>query len=146
MGCVASICFEEEKRINEGRVRSLEEEIRVMKYTREKEIEVYEQHYMEMLFLKEMERKNKYPKEIKMEGSSCSYCHGRSQYVVAVEEARRDDAVEKWKQLYLTIKTELDDLIHRTDIGQGAIRLYIHANFFFLTRHYYAWLYLVLSF
>ncbi|XVE81500.1 hypothetical protein DITRI_Ditri15bG0069500 [Diplodiscus trichospermus] len=30
------------------------------------------------------------------------------------ERARRDEAVEKWKQLYLAIKTELDDLIQRT--------------------------------
>ncbi|XWS09073.1 hypothetical protein CRYUN_Cryun40dG0054900 [Craigia yunnanensis] len=30
------------------------------------------------------------------------------------EWARRDEAVEKWKQLYLAIKTELDDLIQRT--------------------------------
>lgn len=31
------------------------------------------------------------------------------------ERARRDEAVEKWKQLYLAIKTELDDLIQRTN-------------------------------
>ncbi|KAG6517738.1 hypothetical protein ZIOFF_021136 [Zingiber officinale] len=30
------------------------------------------------------------------------------------EQARREEAVEKWKQLYLAIKTELDDLIRRT--------------------------------
>ncbi|KAJ0093292.1 hypothetical protein Patl1_25768 [Pistacia atlantica] len=34
------------------------------------------------------------------------------------ERARRDEAVEKWKQLYLTIKTELDDLVQRTH-GDG---------------------------
>ncbi|MCD7469625.1 hypothetical protein HAX54_008767 [Datura stramonium] len=34
------------------------------------------------------------------------------------EEARRDEAIEKWKQLYFAIKIELDDLIHRT-INQG---------------------------
>lgn len=33
------------------------------------------------------------------------------------ERARRDEAVEKWKQLYLEIKTELDDLIQRTYDG-----------------------------
>ena len=33
------------------------------------------------------------------------------------ERARRDEAVEKWKQLYLAIKTELDDLIQRTASG-----------------------------
>ncbi|KAM7252833.1 hypothetical protein ACFE04_008784 [Oxalis oulophora] len=30
------------------------------------------------------------------------------------ERMWRDEAVEKWKRLYLAIKTELDDLIHRT--------------------------------
>lgn len=33
------------------------------------------------------------------------------------ERARRDEAVEKWKQLYLAIKNELDDLIQRTYDG-----------------------------
>ncbi|GKV35328.1 hypothetical protein SLE2022_154210 [Rubroshorea leprosula] len=33
---------------------------------------------------------------------------------VREERARRNEAVEKWKQLYLAIKTELDDLIQRT--------------------------------
>lgn len=30
------------------------------------------------------------------------------------EQARRDETVEKWKQLYFAIKVELDDLIQRT--------------------------------
>lgn len=34
------------------------------------------------------------------------------------ERARRDEAVEKWKQLYLAIKMELDDLIRTTYCGQ----------------------------
>lgn len=33
------------------------------------------------------------------------------------ERARRDETVEKWKQLYLAIKVELDDLIQRTHRG-----------------------------
>lgn len=33
------------------------------------------------------------------------------------ERARRDETVEKWKQLYLAIKMELDDLIQRTHHG-----------------------------
>lgn len=33
------------------------------------------------------------------------------------ERARRDETVEKWKQLYLAIKIELDDLIRRTHCG-----------------------------
>ncbi|GAV70456.1 hypothetical protein CFOL_v3_13954 [Cephalotus follicularis] len=35
------------------------------------------------------------------------------------ERAWRDEAVEKWKRLYLAIKTELDDLLHKTDRGDG---------------------------
>ncbi|KAL7251329.1 hypothetical protein ACSBR1_013210 [Camellia fascicularis] len=37
------------------------------------------------------------------------------------ERASRDEAVEKWKKLYLAIKIELDDLIQRTHQGE---RLY----------------------
>ncbi|KAF5738535.1 hypothetical protein HS088_TW13G01435 [Tripterygium wilfordii] len=36
------------------------------------------------------------------------------------ERVWRDEAVEKWKQLYLAIKTELDDLLQRTHIHHGA--------------------------
>ncbi|KAF3457489.1 hypothetical protein FNV43_RR02147 [Rhamnella rubrinervis] len=35
------------------------------------------------------------------------------------ERARRDETVEKWKQLYLAIKVELDDLIQRTHREDG---------------------------
>ncbi|KAG5588312.1 hypothetical protein H5410_048746 [Solanum commersonii] len=35
------------------------------------------------------------------------------------EEARRDEAIEKWKQLYFAIKIELDELICRTNQGRG---------------------------
>ncbi|KAF8402012.1 hypothetical protein HHK36_012963 [Tetracentron sinense] len=34
------------------------------------------------------------------------------------EQARRDATVHRWKQLYLAIKTELDDLILRTHRGE----------------------------
>lgn len=37
------------------------------------------------------------------------------------EQARRDDAVEKWKQLYFAIKIELDDLIQRTIQGTALL-------------------------
>ncbi|WOL19279.1 golgin subfamily A member 6-like protein 22 [Canna indica] len=48
-------------------------------------------------------------------------CLGASGYLVECmkdEQARREETVEKWKQLYLTIKTELDDLIRRTREGE----------------------------
>ncbi|KAM7485327.1 hypothetical protein LguiA_001336 [Lonicera macranthoides] len=37
------------------------------------------------------------------------------------ERAWQDEAVEKWKKLYLDIKVELDDLITRTNQGQGIL-------------------------
>ncbi|KAJ4841161.1 hypothetical protein Tsubulata_016925 [Turnera subulata] len=53
-----------------------------------------------------------------------------SKYSFFVEQMReerlwRDEAVEKWKKLYLDIKTELDDLIQRTNPGGG---LYLRAE------------------
>lgn len=39
------------------------------------------------------------------------------------EQERREQAVEKWKQLYLAIKAELDALILRTKEGDAAISL-----------------------
>lgn len=44
------------------------------------------------------------------------------------ERARRDEAVEKWKQLYLAIKMELDDLIQRTNHGTCYISLSLSHN------------------
>ncbi|KAA8527841.1 hypothetical protein F0562_035290 [Nyssa sinensis] len=41
------------------------------------------------------------------------------------DRAQRDEAVEKWKRLYLAIKIELDDLIERTHQGE---RLYWRAE------------------
>lgn len=35
------------------------------------------------------------------------------------EEHAREEAVEKWKRLYLAIKNELDNLIYRTNQGEG---------------------------
>ncbi|WOK92933.1 golgin subfamily A member 6-like protein 22 [Canna indica] len=37
------------------------------------------------------------------------------------EQAQRHEAVEKWKQLYLAIKAELDQLIHKTQRAGGRI-------------------------
>ncbi|MED6175454.1 hypothetical protein PIB30_078555 [Stylosanthes scabra] len=39
------------------------------------------------------------------------------------ERGRRDEAVEKWKQLYLAIKTELDHLIQRTYDEEKEIKM-----------------------
>jgi predicted nucleic acid-binding Zn-ribbon protein len=40
---------------------------------------------------------------------------------MCVERAVRDEAVEKWKQLYLAIKNELDHLISHTTSSSGKI-------------------------
>ncbi|XP_055822060.1 uncharacterized protein LOC129890548 [Solanum dulcamara] len=37
---------------------------------------------------------------------------------IRVEEVRRDEAIEKWKNLYFVIKYELDELIQRTNPGE----------------------------
>lgn len=44
------------------------------------------------------------------------------------ERAWRDEAVEKWKRLYLAIKTELDDLIQRTDRGASLFLSFLHSH------------------
>ncbi|KAI3966452.1 hypothetical protein MKW92_009729 [Papaver armeniacum] len=44
------------------------------------------------------------------------------QHMEAKEQLRREEAIEKWKRLYLAIKTELDDLIERT-WGRGYWRV-----------------------
>lgn len=44
------------------------------------------------------------------------------------EEARREEVIGKWKQLYLAIKTELDELIQRTRRGDE-----LYPFFFFIT-------------
>ena len=49
------------------------------------------------------------------------------------ERARRDEAVEKWKQLYLAIKIELDELIQRTYDGLS-LSLYLSIYFLYLFK------------
>lgn len=59
------------------------------------------------------------------------------------ERARRDEAVEKWKHLYLAIKTELDDLIQRTHNGLlfhlllffFLACIHTYTNFYSISRH-----------
>ncbi|OMP07675.1 hypothetical protein COLO4_07143 [Corchorus olitorius] len=123
------------------KMRLLQEEIKEMVYEREKEARGYEKEVMvfackeaewkkERKLLKEEMKKLRKLVEEKEEKIK-----GMEAYAVIVEKcdkgwpllgtsflieqmreerARRDEAVEKWKQLYLAIKTELDDLIQRT--------------------------------
>ncbi|KAG4983179.1 hypothetical protein AAZX31_10G124200 [Glycine max] len=127
------------------KVRLLQEEIKEMMYEREKETRRYERDIMVFTFkeadskqegkrLREevkqlrslVEEKDEKIREIEvgmMEKNSEKEWElmGTKLLVEQMKEerARRDEAVEKWKQLYLAIKTELDELIQRTYDGDG---------------------------
>lgn len=128
-------------RILTEKIRLLREEINGMMHEREKESRAYEREVVVFAF-KEAEwkqerkklkeevkrlRKNLEEKEEKIREMKdglvnekddekewqllgTSFLMGQ----MKEERARRDEAVEKWKQLYLAIKTELDELIQRT--------------------------------
>ncbi|XVE84816.1 hypothetical protein DITRI_Ditri17bG0043200 [Diplodiscus trichospermus] len=119
----------------------LQEEIKEMVYEREKEGKGYEKQVM-VFACKEAEwkkerkrlkeevkklRKLVEEKEEKIRGMEIEKCDkgwpllGTSFLLEQMKEerARRDEAVEKWKQLYLAIKTELDHLIQRTHAGDA---------------------------
>ncbi|MCL7033701.1 hypothetical protein MKW94_015629 [Papaver nudicaule] len=61
-----------------------------------------------------MENTNYYQHNImEWEPMGASYNHRVMEHM-REEQLRREEAIEKWKRLYLAIKTELDDLIERT--------------------------------
>lgn len=128
-------------RILTEKIRLLREEINGMMHEREKESRAYEREVMVFAFkeaewkqerkklkeevktlgknLEEKEEKiremkdglvNEKDDEVEWQLLGTSFLMGR----MKEERARRDEAVEKWKQLYLAIKTELDELIQRT--------------------------------
>ncbi|TKY53649.1 trichohyalin protein [Spatholobus suberectus] len=127
------------------KVRLLQEEIKEMMYEREKETRSYERDIMVFTFKeadwkqegkrlreevkqlrKVVEEKDEKIREMEvglMEKNSEKEWElmGTKLLVEQMKEerARRDEAVEKWKQLYLAIKTELDELIQRTYDGDG---------------------------
>ncbi|RWV93616.1 hypothetical protein GW17_00043918 [Ensete ventricosum] len=144
MGGVASNCShtEHRKKTKElrAKVLALEEEIKEMKRVREHEARAFaskeaeweqerRKHREEAAELRKrvMEeeeeemaaRGSRGDKEWLLLGTDCLVEHLKE------ERARREDAVEKWKQLYLAIKTELDDLIQRTRREQ---RFYLEAE------------------
>lgn len=99
--------------------------------TREKERRAYEREVM-VFSLKEAEWKRerkKLKEEVKRvrkrveeredmeDGAKVGIDWGFLVEHIMEERERRDEAVEKWKKLYLAIKTELDDLIQRTHSG-----------------------------
>ncbi|KAJ6980684.1 hypothetical protein NC653_024127 [Populus alba x Populus x berolinensis] len=131
------------------KVRLFQEEMKAMMHEREKEARAYEIDMMVFAF-KEAEWKQerkKLKEELKrlrkaveekderirvMEDRSVgekSEKNGEffgtpSFLVEQMREERvwRDEAVDKWKKLYLAIKAELDDLILRTHRGDGLYR------------------------
>ncbi|XP_030459356.1 uncharacterized protein LOC115679788 [Syzygium oleosum] len=128
------------------RVRLLQEEINGIVQEREKEAKSYKREVM-VFALKEGEwrrerkrlreevrrlRKVVEEKEERITGMMEGGGGGGEMVVVGEdwgllveqmreERARRDEAVEKWKQLYLAIKMELDDLIRTTHCGEGLL-------------------------
>ncbi|XVF38112.1 hypothetical protein REPUB_Repub20aG0070300 [Reevesia pubescens] len=120
------------------KMRLLQEEIKEMVYEREQEAKGYEMVFTckEAEWKKERKKLKEEVKKLrKLVEEKEEKIRGMEDYAIVVEKcdkgwpllgtsflleqmkeekARRDEAVEKWKQLYLAIKTELDDLIHRT--------------------------------
>lgn len=131
------------------KVRLFQEEMKAMMYEREKETRAYEIDMMVFAF-KEAEWKQerkKLKEELKrlrkaveekderirvMEDRSVGeksekngeFLGTPSFLVEQMREERvwRDEAVDKWKKLYLAIKAELDDLIQSTHRGDGLYR------------------------
>ncbi|KAI4345964.1 hypothetical protein L6164_013047 [Bauhinia variegata] len=138
--------YEKDAMILKGKLKLLQEEVKGMVCERDKQSRRYERDIMVFTFKeadwkqererlreeveqlrKKMEEKEERIREMRealMEGENGGNeweSKGTKLLVEQMEEerARRDEAVEKWKQLYLTIKTELDDLIQRTYEGDG---------------------------
>ncbi|XP_058094938.1 uncharacterized protein LOC131240622 [Magnolia sinica] len=101
----SSVFAAKESEWRRERKRWKEEVCRLKKKLQEKE---------ETIRLLEEETTNveKGDKEWQMLGTNLLVEHMRA------EQARREEAVEKWKRLYLAIKTELDDLIRTTAQGE----------------------------
>lgn len=136
------------------KVRLLQEEIKEMMYEREEESRSYEREIMVFTFKEadwkqEVKRMREEVKQLRkvvdekeerireMEEVGIVEKNSEKEWELMgtkllvqqmkEERARRDEAVEKWKQLYLAIKTELDDLIQRTYDG-----LLLCLSFYFL--------------
>ncbi|XP_008778714.1 golgin subfamily A member 6-like protein 6 [Phoenix dactylifera] len=147
MGIVTSKCctqYRETCRELKAKIQILEEEIKEMKRAREQEACVYEQqaaalarkedewkrerkkHKEEVAKLRkrleeEEDRMRGLQEEVAASRGDKEWNRAGTDYIVEhmkEERARREEAVEKWKQLYLAIKTELDDLIQRTRQGE----------------------------
>lgn len=117
------------------KIRLLQSEVSDVLTMRDAEIQAYEREMMVFAF-KEAEWKRERKKlreEIKKMRKKFEEREGRFLAMekgvleegkqsflvekIREEKAMRDDAIEKWKQLYFSIKFELDDLIQRTNPG-----------------------------
>ncbi|CAL1384378.1 unnamed protein product [Linum trigynum] len=138
------ICFTGKKKCSsakEGeRVKLLEEELEAIMYDREKQSKAYERDFMVFAF-KEAEwkqEKRKLEEEVKrlkklVEEKEEIECNNADWQLAAgtatnlllqqmrEERALRDAAADKWKKLYLDIKSELDDLIQNTHPAGGGL-------------------------
>ncbi|XP_009781757.1 uncharacterized protein LOC107807644 [Nicotiana tabacum] len=117
------------------KVRLLQTEVSEIMGIREYESQTYQQE-MIIFALKEAEWKqekkklkeevNKLKKKLeekeeeKFKGVE-NHEKGDKECYIREEQVRRDETIEKWKQLYFAIKIELDELIQRTNQGE---RLY----------------------
>ncbi|CAL5186032.1 unnamed protein product [Lathyrus oleraceus] len=148
MGGSASVCVSntKERKCPEKHVKNLKEKVRILRdeikemvCEREKEIMVFtlkeadwkqEMKRMreEVKRLRELvKEKEEKIREMEEEGMVEKNCEKEWELMgtklliqeMKEERGRRDEAVEKWKQLYLAIKNELDDLIQRTYDGDG---------------------------
>ncbi|KAL0366803.1 UNVERIFIED_CONTAM: hypothetical protein Sradi_3570400 [Sesamum radiatum] len=115
------------ERVVEGlksKVRVLQGEINEMMCMRERESQVYERELM-VLALRQAEwrrERKRLKDELRRLGRVVEEKEERLRCVegccvLQEEQSRRDEALEKWKQLYFAIKVELDDLISRTHQG-----------------------------
>ncbi|XP_065864917.1 uncharacterized protein [Euphorbia lathyris] len=118
--------YEKQLRGLNGKVRVLEDEMKAMMCEREKESRGYERDEMIFAFKEDewKQEKKKLKDEVKRLRKMLEDKNNSSVLVEQMREERiwRDEAVEKWKKLYLAIKTELDDLILRTHPGDGLYR------------------------
>ncbi|KAJ3693140.1 hypothetical protein LUZ60_012235 [Juncus effusus] len=148
MGLTVSKCYRKRNdKIKQMRakIQILEEEMRELRQAREKESQSYERHVTAFARKeeewryekkKQKDENSKLTLRLKEEENKVQKLEQAAEavrglkewhefgtgYVVEQmkqEQMRREEAVEKWKQLYMTIKTELDDLIQRTHQTNG---------------------------
>ncbi|XP_073049376.1 uncharacterized protein [Primulina eburnea] len=110
----------------ENEVKSLKNKIRLLRggineimAIREIESRVYEEQLIAFTakqdkWKREKRRLKEEMKKLRKEESSPKYCMKNVDFNAEWEILKRDETLEKWKELYFTIKVELDELIQRT--------------------------------